>query len=252
MRNTLETIVESHEIIDFLKSSIQFKAVCHNILSRSIILEHAERTSLSVSDSEVQIEVDSFRRQMALEKASDTLAWLEAEAIAPGDWEVGIRDRLLTQKLKESLFAKDVEKVFHQNRVQYDKVMLYQLLVTSERLAQELFHQIDNKEISFFEAAHMYDIDEDRRDRCGYQGLLTRGALSAVLGAAVFGAEEAVLIPPVCTDEGYHLLLPQKFIKADLTSEVREVILEQLFREWLMSELNHRIQSSAIVKLSGS
>lgn len=249
MRNTLEKIVTPQEIVDFLKSTIQFKSVCHNILSKSIILEHAARTSLSITDSEVQVEVDTFRRQMGLEKASDTLAWLEGESIDPGDWEIGIRDRLLTQKLKEFLFEKDIEKVFYQNRVHYDKVMLYQLIVSSERLAQELFYQIDNQEISFFEAAHSYDIDEERRDRCGYQGLLARSAMTAVLGAAVFGAEAGVLIPPVCTDEGYHLLLPQKFVKANLTDEIRETILEQLFHEWLMSELNHRIQSNAEVKL---
>lgn len=250
MRNTLEKVVSSNEIIDFLKSTLQFKTVCHNILSRSIIQNHAERLSITLTEGDVQAEVDVFRRQMGLEKAADTFAWLESEGISPEDWEMGIRDRLLTTKLKHALFDKEVEKAFHQNRIHYEKVMLYQLIVASESLAQELFYQIEDREISFFDAAHLYDISEGRRDRCGYEGLLPRSALSPVLGAAVFGAEVGTVAPPLCTDEGYHLLWPQRFVNAELTEEIREEILEQLFQEWLTSELNHHIQQSADVKVS--
>ena len=138
MRDTFERIVSRDEVVDLLKSTLQFKPVCQKILYSRIITQHAQRLNLTVPDEDIQAEVDDFRREMSLEKASETFAWLDSEGIQPSDWETGIRSRLLADKLKQALFEKDIDKSFHQMRTSFDKVSLYRLIVADEQFAQEL------------------------------------------------------------------------------------------------------------------
>ena len=77
-------------------------------------------------------------------------------------WEAGIRDRLLAQKLARSLFDREIRSFFAHNKLGFEQALLYQILVPYQKLAQELFYQIEENEINFFQAAHLYDIDKRR------------------------------------------------------------------------------------------
>lgn len=141
----------------------------------------------------------------------------------------------------EALFGQQVETYFAQNKVQYEQAILYRIVVPYRPLAQELFYQIEEEEISFFEAAHLYDIDEQRRLACGFEGKLSRWQLKPEVAAQVFGARPRELIGLIQTDAGFELLMVEDFMAAELTPETRQEILTHLFNEWLDSELNYLI-----------
>jgi parvulin-like peptidyl-prolyl isomerase len=235
--------VELDEIIGFLKKDIQYKDVCQKILEQRIINQAAQERGLTVTTEEIQADANRLRREKRLEKASDTLAWLAEQMISPEDWELGIRDRLLAQKLAEHIFAKDVEKFFAQNRLDFEQILLYQIIVPDEKLAQELFYQIEDEEISFYEAAHLYDLDEKRREQCGCEGKLYRWSLKPDLAAVVFSAQPGEVIGPLQTEQGHHLLMVQEFIPAELTSQRHQEILDNMFKQWLASELNYMLHN---------
>lgn len=235
--------IDPDEIIGSLKRGIQLKQISQKILCRRIVEQAAAERGITVTPEEIQGEADRMRHEMRLEKASDTLAWLDDQMIAPEDWEAGIRDRLLERKLAECLFAKDVEKFFAHNQLDFEQILLYQIIVPYERLAQELFYQIEEGEISFYEAAHLYDIEEGRRRRCGYEGKLYRRKLKPDLACAVFGAPIGEMIGPLQTEQGYHLLIVEEFFPAELTPERTQEIRSRLFREWLESELNYLLHN---------
>lgn len=239
----LENAVNRDTIIAALKQNFQFRTACNLVLHQRIISEAAASRDLTVEDEEIQQEMDSLRREMQLERAADTLSWLDKQGISPESWEAGIRDRLLAQKLKHHLFDAEIEKYFHENRLRFDKALLYQIVVPYHQLAQELFYQIEEEEISFFEAAHFYDIDEARRYRCGYEGFVNRQGLPAAISAALFSASAGELVGPIQTETGHHLLLCELLSPAALNDEVRDSILESLFQEWLTGELNYLLQS---------
>lgn len=238
--------IESEEIINFLKRDIQLRQISQKLLYRQVVEEAAAEREIIVTPEEIQTEVDRVRHEMRLEKASDTLTWLESQMITPEDWEAGIRDRLLGKKLSESLFSQDVEKFFAQNRLNYEQVSIYQIIVEDEKVAQELFYQIEEQEISFYEAAHFYDLDEERRRRCGYGGKLYRRQLAPDLASAVFGAALGELIGPMDTEQGYRLLMVEEFLPAELTPAIRQEITNRMFREWLESESNYLINNQII------
>ena len=236
--------LDNEEIICLLKQNLEFKEVYQKILSKKVIDQVAEERAITVTVEEIQNQANQQRHEKRLEKAADTLAWLADQMITSDDWEAGIRERLLAQKLAESLFSKDVEKYFIQNRLNFEQVSLYQIIVPYERLARELFYQIEEEEISFYHAAHLYDIDPRRREQCGYEGKLYRWGLKADFAAIVFGSNPGEILSPVKTDQGYHLILVEEFIQAELTPERYQEILQKLFKDWLASELNYRLYNT--------
>lgn len=231
------------EVLGFLKRRTRFKETYRSILYQKIIDQAAQERDIIVTEEEIQAEADHQRRDKQLEKAADTLAWLADEMITVKDWEAGIHEQLLTKKLTEQLFTKEVEKTYSQNRFDFEQVSLYQIVVPFERVAQELFYQIEEQEISFYEAAHFYDIDEKRRNHCGYEGKLHRWDLKPDIAAIVFSAQPKEVVGPFQTEEGYHLFLIEEVLPAELTPEKRQEILNEMFQDWLASELNYMLHN---------
>ncbi|MGC9528844.1 MAG: peptidylprolyl isomerase [Limnospira sp.] len=246
MTDSFRASVDLHEITDFLKREVKMKDVCHQIFYQKLVERASQERNITVTEDEIQAEADRQRRALRLEKASDTLAWLNDQMISPEDWEAGIRDRILAQKLSETLFSSEVEKYFAQNRLEFERVLLYQIVIPYERLARELLYQIEEEEISFYHAAHLYDIDSRRRTMCGYEGQLGRMNLPPQIAAVVFGAIPGELLGPISTEQGYHLLKVEEFIPAELTPECRQEILQRMFKNWLASELNYALSNASL------
>ncbi|WP_041238305.1 peptidylprolyl isomerase [Gloeothece citriformis] len=244
MVNLQGVLIEWTEIESYLQKNGQLKEICQKVLHQKIINRVAQERHLTVTDEEIQAEADCFRRQMRLEKAADTLAWLADELMTPEDWETGIRERLLTQKLAESLFGKEVEKSFAENKLNFEQIILYQIIVPYETLAWEIFYQIEEEEISFYQAAHLYNFDAKSRYYCGFEGQVYRWILNPEISSVLFSSKVGEVIPPLKTEQGYHLFLIEEFISPELTPEIRQEILNKMFNEWLTRELNYLIFNS--------
>jgi parvulin-like peptidyl-prolyl isomerase len=244
MKDLAKIVIEPEEIISFLKSNMNLKEIYQNILFQRVIRHVAHERGISITVEEIEAEADRIRREKRLEKATDTLAWLADQLVTPHDWEMGIYASLLAQKLAEELFAQEVKKVFLQNRLDFEQVVLYQIIVSSEKFAQELFYQIEEGEISFYQAAHLYDIDEHRRYKCGYEGKINRFSLQSDIAAVVFSKPPKQLIGPLKTEQGYHLFMVEEFLSAELTAERYQEILNNMFQHWLASELENLLNSS--------
>lgn len=239
MNNHLRLVIEPEEIVNFLKSKIKLKEMCVSILCQKIIDKIAEEKGINVTIEEIEIEANRQRREQRLEKASDTIKWLGQQMLTPLDWEVGIRNNLLRQKLASALFGNEVEQFFIQNRSEFEQVLLYQFIVKHEKLAQELYYQIEEGEISFYQAARIHDIDENRRYKCGYEGQVYRWAILPEMAVIVFSAPLKQLIGPIKTEYGYHLFMIEDYIPAELTSKRYEEILNNMFQQWLDTEIDY-------------
>ncbi|AFY52988.1 parvulin-like peptidyl-prolyl isomerase [Rivularia sp. PCC 7116] len=233
MNHQLKIAMEPNEIINFLKRDIKLKEICTKILYQRIIEKTAQQKCIDITTEEIEIEANRQRREKRLEKASDTIRWLEQQMLAPLDWEVGIRYRLLKQKLALLLFGEEVEEFFIQNRSEFEQVILYQFVVNNEKLAQELYYQIEESEISFYEAARLHDINENRRYKCGYEGKVYRWAVTPEIAPLVFSTSPKQLVGPIKTDNGYHLFMVDDYIPAELTPERYQDILNNMFQQWL-------------------
>lgn len=239
MARLIDHLIDPEKVVHYLKHEVKLKSVCRDILCRQIIKQACEERGITVEPEEVQAEADQFRYDNRLENASQTFEWLDDQFLTPDEWEAGIHDRLLTNKLAKNLFETQVEAYFIQNKVQYEQAILYRILVPYNTLAQEIFYQIEEEEISFFEAAHCYDIDEGRRLVCGFEGKVSRWQLKPDIAAYVFGVFPRQVIGPIQADHNFELLMVEDFIPSELTPKVHQQILNQLFDEWLESEFNY-------------
>ena len=232
-------VIQPETITFALRKEMQIKEVCRKVFHQKIIDQAVESRGICLIPDEIQAEADRMRYENRLFRSSDTLAWLSDQLVTADDWEAGIRDRLITQKLAQTLFAKEVERFFAENQLEFDQVLLYRFAVPYEQFAQEISYQIQEDEISFYEAAHLYDIDCQRRYHCGYEGKLYRRSLKPDLSAIVFSATPGQVIGPLIIDQASHLLMVEEFIPAELTPERHQEILNRMFSEWLTSELNY-------------
>ncbi len=246
MKDVSQPLIEASEIIKLLRQDLQLKPFCQKVLQKKVIDKAAGERGLTVTPEEIQVVGDQLRREKRLEKAADTIAWLADQMVSVEDLEAGICDRLLAQKLAEHLFSKEVEKNFIHNKLQFDQIILYQIVVGNPQLAQELFYQIKEGEISFFDAAHLYDIDENRRHLCGCEGKVYRWGLKPDIAVAVFSAKPGEVIRPIETERGYNLFLVEKFIPAELTPERYQEILHNMFNEWLANEVNYLLYNCKV------
>lgn len=243
MARLIDVLIDSEQVIDHLKHEVKLRSVYHDVLCRQIVNRVAAERGIVVPTEEIQGEADKFRYSHKLESAAQTLEWLKSELLTPEDWETGLQERLLSQKLAEEMFGQQVKTYFAQNKIQYEQVVLYRIVVPYFALAQEIFYQIEEEEISFFEAAHLYDADERRQLACGFEGKVYRWQLKPDIAAQVFGAYPRAVIGPLQVDGAFELLMVEEFISAELVPDIYQKILNQFFDEWLESELNNLIYS---------
>jgi len=244
MINVANFNLEPGEIVDFLRQNLRLRPLCEEIIKQRIVTRCAHERNLQVEASEIQEEANRIRYELHLESAERTLEWVNEQLSTPEEWEMGICDRLLAKKLKSNLFSGDVERFFVQSRLDFEEVLLYRIRVPYHPLAQELFYQIEEGEISFYEAAHLYDVDEKRRLCCGYDGRLRRWDFDPDIAATLFGAMAGVVQGPFQVSQGYDLLMVSDFIAAELTEQNRELILNRMFQEWLEYESQDQKQNS--------
>jgi parvulin-like peptidyl-prolyl isomerase len=231
--------VSPEDIVAFLKQELQYKQIVQGVLYQRVIQATSVDRAIQISPQEIQVMGDQFRMAHALEKVSETIAWLQAQDITVEDWERGIHHRLLAQQLAEDLFASEAERRFAEQRLDYDRVVLYHLEVPYEPLVHELFYQIDEDELSFYEAAHLYDSNPDRRQRCGFEGIVGRWEMPPQFATQIFGAPVQQVTEPLPDKDGYHLFWVEEVISGQLTEEIRQNIIQNAFQTWLESELTY-------------
>jgi parvulin-like peptidyl-prolyl isomerase len=238
--------VDITEIINYLRKNLKLKECCQNVLYQQIIYQAAQEGGLIVTPEEIQAEINRWRLENRLETEADINRWLVEQMLTMQDWEEAIHQHLLEQRLSDSLFSREIEEFFAHHQHDFDQVLLYKLIVPYEHLALELFYQISSHEISFYEAAHLYDIDPRRREHCGYEGKLYRCNLDSELAAVIFNASIGELIGPIITEQGIHLLMVEEMIPSELTTTIRQNILKGMFKQWLENQLDNLLPTDEL------
>lgn len=236
MTYSYNPFLNSEKIIDFLRQELRLKEIYQEIVDQQRVRETAEARKITVTAEEVQAEVNRIRYQERLDSPAELIAWLDGQFATLSDIEASIRVHLLAQKLAYDLFAAEVQELFSQNEADFEQVLLYRISVPYDRLAQELFYRIEESEMSFYEAAHSYDLDERRRLQCGYDGKHYRRDFAPEIARLIFSEtvdDGTVLGPLQLSPSTYDLLLVEQRIPPRFAPELRDALISQRFREWL-------------------
>jgi parvulin-like peptidyl-prolyl isomerase len=225
------------DIICQIKLSCQIPSVVERIATHKIIESTAEELGITVALEELQQAADKLRAINHLQRADETLAWLEKHCLSLDEFEEVAQISVLSSKLAKHLFTDNVEPWFIKHQLDYEQVVMYEVILDDEDLAMELFYAIAEGETSFYQVAHQYIQDTELRRRGGYRGILNRKDLKPEISAAAFAATPPQVLKPIVTSKGAHLILVEELIEPQLDETLRYKILSDLFAEWLKQQL---------------
>ncbi len=223
------------EILTYLRRTCKIAELAALTERDKLVLQLCEQLNITLSDEEWQAGGDTFRTERKLLSASETLDWLTYQRIAVEDWSQGIRVALLTKKLQEHLFGENVDAHYLNNREQYKRIAVSQILVSDLPEALRLMQLLREGQDSFCALALEYSKGRRSRENGGFVGVRFVAELIPEIAEAIAGAEVGKLIGPISTKFGYHIIRVEKWFPAELTVDVREYILETLFQLWLQN-----------------
>ncbi|BAY86876.1 hypothetical protein NIES267_63870 [Calothrix parasitica NIES-267] len=229
--------ISPQEVIHHLKMSCQIPQVIEDIAIQKIIIDTANSAAITVTEDELQQEGDRLRFAKKLVKASDTWAWLKTHHLNLDEFEKLVRNKVLSEKVAHYLFANKVESFFYQNRLDFMAAATYQVVLDDYDLALELFYAVQEDELTYPEIAREYIPDSQLRLRGGYQGIQKRTDFRPEVAAAVFAANSPEIIKPIVTSKGVYLIWVEEIIQPELTEELHEQIITDLFDDWLQQQI---------------
>jgi parvulin-like peptidyl-prolyl isomerase len=243
---TIDLTITNEDILDRLKISQMLPAIQEQILMARIVKDEAEKAGIKIEISELQAAADDFRLENKLIGAKITEKWLDIHQLSLDDFESIIQFQLTSDRLKQQVLTDKVEKYFYQNKLDFDRVALSEVVIQNKELATELYYAVREGEIKFYDVASKYLEDVELKRKGGYLGQICRKDLNPELLSVFSTPNPPQVIKPITTAKGHHLLWIDEVISAELTAEIRQELEGKLFIEFLREKANELIQSVEI------
>ena len=238
LTNSNKTIaITKEDIFHHVQLSCQIPEMIEKIVERKIIISAAEEAGIEITKEELQKASDQMRVLSQLRDAEATWAWLEKYGLSLDDFEEIVYNTLLSQKLTNHLFADRVEPYFYEHQLDYTSAVIYEMVLDDEDEAIELYYEIQEGEISFFDAAQQHIQDTELRRKGGYKGKVSRADMKPEVSAAVFAATSSQLLKPIVTADGIYLVLVEEIIQPELDKKLRGEIIFDLYSEWIKQQV---------------
>ncbi|MBW4684855.1 MAG: peptidylprolyl isomerase [Komarekiella atlantica HA4396-MV6] len=225
------------DIIQQIKLFCQIPDVIEAIATRKIIADAADKAGIIIEKAELQQAVDNIRLTKKLVKAEDTWLWLQENYLSLDEFKELAKINLLSEKLANHLFAKQVEPFFFEHQLDYATSATYEVILDDEDLAWKLFYALQENKISFQEIARQYIQDPELRRVSGYCGIQYRSNFRPEIATYVFAAHPPQVLKPMVTQKGIYLIWVEEIIQPQLNEPLRCKILGNLFSAWLKQQL---------------
>jgi parvulin-like peptidyl-prolyl isomerase len=236
--------INSQDLLHQIKITGKIPELVHGILQQRILEMVAKELKIEISDQELQEGADRFRAANKIETAQATQQWLVDRLLSMDDFEQLITTNLLVSKVANKLFFDRAAPHFYENVLDYAAAVIYQVILTDQNLAWELFYAIQEGDMSFGEVAKVYATDLESQRRGGYLGNVLRQQMEPAVSAAVFAAAPPQLLKPIVVGAQLYLIVVEDVTQATLTPALQEQIMWQLFQEWLQGQI--MIQRSSL------
>ncbi len=235
--NSNQTInITKEDILHQIKLSCKLPEIVEQIVTRKVIKSAAEEAGIEVKTEELQQAADQMRVMSQLTDAKSTWQWLEKYGLSLDDFEEVVYNTIISRKLAAHLFKDKVEPYFYEHQLDYTGAVIYEIVLDDEDEAIELFYEIQEGEISFFEASQQYIQDTELRRKGGYRGKVNRTEMLPEVSAKIFAANAPQLLQPIISSKGVHLISVEKIITPQLDNKLRNKIMINLFFEWLKQQ----------------
>ncbi|MBW4437350.1 MAG: peptidylprolyl isomerase [Pleurocapsa minor GSE-CHR-MK-17-07R] len=225
---TFQRALERAEIQQIVVQNVPgFQDSVLNILvEQSLITQAAESLAVTVSDEEVNAEL-----QGSIELAGGADAWqqwLDINAYTEEEFRATLYDALLTSRMRDFVTASLATGDVPYARARH-------ILVSSVDTALSLMQQIEAGG-DFAALASQYSADETTKNNGGDLGWFAEDELlQPALAYAAFAGEIGQLQGPIRTELGYHVLQVTERENRAVADDRRAVLAQARFTNWLSS-----------------
>jgi parvulin-like peptidyl-prolyl isomerase len=223
----------------------QRKVEARNLLTflihQQVLEDYAEDHGLSVSQEEVQQELDVLITQLGGAEVFE--AQLRASGATRGDVEDLVRHQILRDKVADAVVAERVTderltETYEERQAEFTQVHVSHILVRDEEQARDILD--DATPGNFAELARRFSRDPGSAQQGGDLGLQRPVDLVQPFGEATLDIGVGEIGGPVETEFGYHVIYVQSR-ETQPFEEVRPQLLEevrgQVFTDWLVQRL---------------
>ncbi len=205
----------------------RFVDVC---ISEILIREYAAKHELTNSVEELQIAIEEMRYDKGLESKEKFLHWMKNNGQNMLSIQNELDYQLLRKQIRANIPNEEIEAYFAEYQLEFDRVELYSIRVSTQEKAEELLAKIEEEEGNFHLLAMEYSEDEESYLKAGYIGKVSRSGVTAEIEAAVFVAQPGDVVGPVKTEKGYNLFKVAALYPSTL-EEASDKIRDKLFEK---------------------
>lgn len=222
------------DVVRFLSLTGRSREIYKQMIIHKEVVKKANELGMTVSDERLQQFADHFRSVRGLYSAQEMFDFLENSGLTEDDFEAFCEASLLMTDLKNQMAGeKKVEEYFINNRSEFDFARISMIIVEEEGLANEIAMQVTEEGEDFHVLARRYSIDGATKFAGGYVGVVFRNSLSPVVSSKVFNADAGDLLGPFQQDNHQQLIWVEDIVKPELTENIKEMIEERIFTQWV-------------------
>jgi parvulin-like peptidyl-prolyl isomerase len=254
--------------------SPQFEAakrqVLPQLLAFNLAKAYARENGISVSEEEVQDEIDQTKRQVAQQAEAAGRGEDPEKLFQDALGKFGFTEASFRQEVRTSLLVRkvqddavgDVKPTEEEIRDFYEKNKATQFTIPERRCIRHILFTPDEEEKAkevkselenggdFAKLAEENSQDPGSKERGGDLGCQAQGAFAPEFGKAASEAKEGEIVGPVKTDFGFHLIEVTKIQPKEemsleeATPEIEERLSQQRqatgFAAWIQDQLEER------------
>lgn len=230
--------------------------VLARMVEQRLVLAHCKQAGISASPEEVTTEVERFKTVLAQQRIS-LADFLKLRGWEEQDLRKMIVGSLTTAKFAQAKLTADmIEKHFQERAQEFDGTQIRVSHILLRPLAQQDTHAteqmraratrlrelIDEKRVTFADAARKYSAGPSRHQGGDLGYILRRGTLVDAFAEAAFALQDGQISQPVVTPFGVHLIQRLETKQGTLTlpqahQQVAESLAKKLFQDTANAQL---------------
>jgi parvulin-like peptidyl-prolyl isomerase len=208
-------------------------------LAREIVIEQAI-ADITCTPEEEEAARNRFLQQNQLTTEEQVQAWLSRYGMTTLQMEQLTLRELKLEKFKQVTWGHKLEAYFLQCKSQLDRVVYSLIRTRDQGIAQELYFRIQEEENSFAQLAKDYSQGTEAQTG-GLVGPVELNVPHPQIAKMLMSSKPGQLWPPLPIGEWTVILRLEKFLSAQLDPPTEQRLLNDLFQQWLMSEMQQQI-----------
>lgn len=223
VNNTVLTVEQAFACLDTIRNEAH---LINRLINSCLIRQKLDKDPIDLSDAELQIAMNEFRRARGPHEVEDTCHWLGQQGLTNEQFEQYVAQATIS-KLCDRVTAGRVEEYFDAPRAAFDSACFADPEFANELSARQICHQNRRSVVdSFQEAQDHFLISAEHVDKPSGDlfGIVKSRKAAPEFGSAVFAAAPGDILGPIRTKAGYSFIRVLSFAPGRLDDSMRDTI----------------------------